>query len=247
MILLIAAVPLETEALRRELAPCEVRRHGVLTVFRGTLAGQAVALLHSGVGKASAAAASALALALLRPQAVISFGCAGAYPGSGLEIGDLVLADEECYGDEGTQTPQGFLDLRQLGLPAVEIDGQRWFDRFPVDGELLTRAHRQLSAALASGRRVGTGPLVTVSTCSGTMALGEEVAKRTGGVAENMEGAAVAQQCAVAGTPFLEVRGISNLVEDRDPRRWDLKGAATVAQQAVRLLLGGWSVGEEPA
>jgi len=62
-----------------------------------------------------------------------------------------------------------------------------------------------------------------------------------------MEGAAVAQLCACLGVPFFEVRGISNLVEDRNLSRWDLPTAARVAQQAVRALLAGWRDRQEPA
>ena len=32
---------------------------------------------------------------------------------------------------------------------------------------------------------------------------------------------------------FLEVRGISNLVEDRQPARWDISGAADAAQSTL--------------
>jgi futalosine hydrolase len=248
MILLIAAVPLETELLRRELAPCEVRRCGGRALYHGTLAGQTVALQHSGVGKANAAATAALLLERLRPEAVLCFGCAGAYPGSGLKIGDLVLASEELYGDEGALTPTGFLDMRELGFPLAEAPGgERWFNRFPTDPELLGRSHRQIAAQAQAGRRVAVGPLVTVSTCSGTTTLGEELARRTGGLGENMEGAAVAQLCARFEVPFLEVRGISNLVEDRDLSRWDLGTACSAAQQAVRAVLAGWRERQEPA
>jgi futalosine hydrolase len=62
-----------------------------------------------------------------------------------------------------------------------------------------------------------------------------------------MEGAAVAQMCARFGVPFFEVRGISNLVEDRDLSRWNLSAAATSAQLAVRALLTGWRERQEPA
>ena len=248
MILLIAAVPQETDLLRREMAPCEVRRCGGQALYCGTLAGQQVALQHSGVGKANAAAAAALLLDALRPEAVLCFGCAGAYPESGLKIGDLVLATEELYGDEGALTPCGFLDMQALGFPLTEAaDGERRFNRFPTDPELLGHGHRQVAAQLPPGRRLALGPLVTVSTCSGTLALGEELARRTGGLAETMEGAAVAQLCARFGVPFLELRGISNLVEDRDLSRWDLGTACSVAQRAVRAVLAGWRERQEPA
>ncbi|MCM2265695.1 MAG: futalosine hydrolase [Desulfuromonadales bacterium] len=247
MIILSAAVPLETELLRRELAPCEVRRCGGVAVYQGTLAGQSVALQHSGVGKANAAATTALLLEKLQPEAVLCFGCAGAYLASGLKVGDLIVASEEIYGDEGAAAPDGFLDMRALGFPLAERDGERWFNRFPADQELLTLGHRLISEACASGQRVARGPLVTVSTCSGTAAAGNLLARRTDGLGENMEGAAVAHLCARYGVPFFEVRGISNLVEDRDLSRWDLPAAVMAAQQAVRTVLAGWSERQEPA
>jgi len=247
MILLIAAVPLETELLRREMAPCEVRRCGGRALYHGTLAGQAVALQHCGVGKANAAATTALLLDSLGPEAVLCFGSAGAYPGSGLQIGDLLLASEEIYGDEGALTSAGFLDMEKLGLPLAEAAGDHWFNRFPADPELLSHNQRLITAQVGSGRRVAVGPLVTVSTCSGTTALGNELAQRTGGLGENMEGAAVAQVCVRFGVPFCEVRGISNLVEERDLRRWALAAAAEAAQQAVRAVLAGWGDRQVPA
>jgi futalosine hydrolase len=60
---------------------------------------------------------------------------------------------------------------------------------------------------------------------------------RTQGLCENMEGAAVAQVCARHGIPFGEVRGISNLVEDRDLSRWNLRAGAEIAQEALFALL----------
>jgi len=247
MILLIAAVPLETELLRRELAPCEVRRCGGVALYQGTLAGQNVALQHSGVGKANAAATAALLLDSLRPEAVLCFGCAGAYPESGLKVGDLVLASEEIYGDEGAATPDGFLDMQALGFPLAERGGEKWFNRFPADPELLAQGHRLISRTLRAQQLVACGPLVTVSTCSGTTAAGSLLIRRTEGLGENMEGAAVAQVCARFGVPFFEVRGISNLVEDRDLSRWDIPAAATAAQQAVCAVLAGWRERQEPA
>jgi futalosine hydrolase len=55
-----------------------------------------------------------------------------------------------------------------------------------------------------------------------------------------MEGAAVAQVCETYGVPFLELRGVSNMVEDRNLDNWDLEGAGKMAQQALIALLRGW-------
>jgi futalosine hydrolase len=62
-----------------------------------------------------------------------------------------------------------------------------------------------------------------------------------------MEGAAIAQICALHGTPFLELRGISNLTEDRNLASWDLKGGTLVAQQALMNFLRDWPKGGDRA
>ena len=55
-----------------------------------------------------------------------------------------------------------------------------------------------------------------------------------------MEGAAAAQVAELHGVPWVEVRGISNIVEDRDLKKWDIRAAAAVAQMAVQQVLDGW-------
>lgn len=248
MIALLAALPLETELLRRRLAPCEVRDCSGFELYRGRLFGQALSMLHCGVGKANAAAAATTLLLGGGAEAVLLLGCGGAYPESGLAVGDLVLATEEVYGDEGVQTADGFLDMASLGFSLVQHGRERYYNRFPLDPLLLERARPLLEGFCAdSGNRFACGPCVTVSTCSGTAAAGEILARRTGGLCENMEGAAVAQVCARFGVPLLELRGISNLVEDRDLSRWNLPAGAAAAQEGALALLEFWQGGEEPA
>lgn len=55
-----------------------------------------------------------------------------------------------------------------------------------------------------------------------------------------MEGAAAAQVAELHGVPWLELRGISNIVEDRDLKKWNIPAAADAAQMAVEQILDGW-------
>jgi nucleoside phosphorylase len=48
-----------------------------------------------------------------------------------------------------------------------------------------------------------------------------------------MEGAAIAHVAHLHGVAVGEVRGISNIVTNRDVKAWKLKEAATAAQEAV--------------
>jgi futalosine hydrolase len=72
-----------------------------------------------------------------------------------------------------------------------------------------------------------------VNTCTGIEADARQLAARTGGAVENMEGAAIAHVAHLHGVPVGEIRGISNLVTDRDPGAWRVRDAAMAAQEAL--------------
>ena len=76
-------------------------------------------------------------------------------------------------------------------------------------------------------------PFVTVSSCTGTDGAARDIEKRTAGAVESMEGAAVAHVAHLHGVPVGEVRGISNIVTNRDTTTWRLREAAAAAQEAV--------------
>jgi futalosine hydrolase len=175
-----------------------------------------VDIVRTGVGPVNAAHAVTWHLAQTGAREIVICGAGGAYPGSGLEIGDVVCAESECYGDLGAASPSGFLDMKALGFPVV--DGPtRLFNELPMN-------------LFPAGRRV---KFVTVSTCTGTDSIARGLEERTRGAVENMEGAAVAHVALLHGVPVGEVRGISNIVTDRDTRTWRLKEAAEAAQEAV--------------
>jgi futalosine hydrolase len=240
MIALLAAVPEETHLIRRSLQDYVQKSIHGITLVTGTLAGHDICLAHSGIGKASAAAAAITLLSNARPDALWLFGCGGAYPGSGLAVGDLALASAEIFGDEGVATVKGFADLAEIRLPMRQTS-EPLFNTWPVDRKLHDWARSHLEEqAERTDSALASGPFVTVSTCTGTAAKATEIEERTGGICENMEGAAVALACQQLSVPLLEVRGISNLVEDRDTSRWNLPLAVSSAQHAIITLLQAW-------
>ncbi len=242
MIALLAAVKEETRLIRAELSNLEKTREGGISVWTGQYRGTTIKLAHTGIGKAAAAAATVALLNNCKPKALWLVGCGGAYPGSGLKIGDLALAEQEIFGDEGVETESGFQSLEEINLPMRQKTDRPRYNNWPLDQELLRWAQPLLDKhASARKCRLGCGPFVTVSTCTGLSRHAEQLVARTGGLCENMEGAAVALACEQLDTPLLELRGISNQVEDRDPNQWDLAAGMATAQKAVLALLQAWS------
>lgn len=175
-----------------------------------------VALLCTGVGPVNAAHAVTLVIARQRPEAIVVCGVGGAYPGSGLSIGDVACADLECYGDLGADSPAGFLDMQALGFPVITGPP-------PVYNDLPLQIYPVARRA----------KFVTVSTCTGTDVAARAIEARTGGAVENMEGAAVAHVARLHDIPVGEVRAISNIVTNRDTSTWRLREAALAAQEAL--------------
>jgi futalosine hydrolase len=170
-----------------------------------------------GIGPVNAAHAVTLAIVADKPRAIIVCGIGGAYPSSGLRLGDVVCAEIEIYGDLGAQSPGGFLDMKALGFPVVAGPSAALFNELPMQ-------------LFPSERRAN---FVTVSTCTGTKAEALVIEQRTRGAVENMEGAAVAHVAHLHGIPVGEVRGISNIATDRDKSTWKIKEAAEAAQHAL--------------
>ncbi|GFE57263.1 futalosine hydrolase [Geobacter sp. AOG1] len=229
-VLVTAATLQELDHLFRAIGPGRQDSLLFREVHTGAIDGVSVVLAVTGMGKVNAASVLTLLVERYRPRLVINTGCAGAYEGSGLEVGDLAVASVEVYGDDGVISPAGWEPLDLIGIPLLELKGRRYFNEFPLSFSASEKA-MQLAAAL--GISVKRGRFVTVSTCSGSASRGRELADRFDSLCENMEGAAVAHVSLMYGIDCMEVRGISNLVEDRDLSRWNIPRAVENAQRFV--------------
>jgi futalosine hydrolase len=223
-----AATFQEISLLLREIRAQEIPSGGPRRIWEGAFGTSRVILSVTGMGKVNTAAGLTSLIEHFGPRLVINTGCAGAYQGSGLAVGDLAVATAEIYGDEGVLTPEGWHTLEVIGIPAVERKGNRYSNEFPLSMEAAERA---VLLAARLGLPLKRGKFVTVSTCSGTANRGAELFKRFGGLCETMEGAAAAHVALLYEVDCLEVRGVSNMVEDRDLSHWDIPLAVEMAQR----------------
>lgn len=247
-IALISSIPEEGRALVRGLG--KKSAIGGKPLYRGKIHDKDVVYMISGMGKTNAAHAATLLIEKFSPRMIILFGVGGAYPSTGLEVGDIAVAEKEVYADEGVLTGDGFQGIEHIGIPLLKQGRKRYFNEFPLDRRLIERAvgsslcvtHLPIPHLARWGKRgvkVKSGTFLTVSACTGTRKRAAELRKRFGAVCENMEGAAVAHICALYGAPMIEIRGISNIVEDRDRSKWEVRLAAENCQRVVMEVLKG--------
>lgn len=189
-----------------------------------------VSLVLTGVSKSNAAAGVARVLDPARDGLVLSVGIAGALPGDdAASIGEVVVATSCVFSDEGLVSSDGFQDCAAMGFPMGEFAGSA----VPVDMD----AARGLCAALGARQ----GAIATVSTCSGTDEGAREVVRRTGAIAEAMEGAACALVARRLGVGAGEVRVISNTTGERSRQIWDVRRALHELERVGRVLSRFWA------
>jgi len=237
MIALLCSVEAEATLLKARAIVARSAVIGSKTIREGTIDGSDVLLCVSGMGKVNAAHGASILMARYDPEALIIFGIGGAYPASGAAVGDVVLANREIAGDEGVLTAEGFKGAEYMGIPLLKTAGSVIFNDYPAPEVLLKKA---LQVLRSSSGGVQAGPFVSVSSSTGTVARARELEARYRGLCENMEGAAAAQVAEFHQVPWLEVRAISNIVEDRDLSKWDIPRAADAVQRAVLRILGAW-------
>ncbi|MCD0485740.1 futalosine hydrolase [Streptacidiphilus sp. ASG 303] len=191
--------------------------------------GPEAVVLAAGVGPAAAAAAAAGALAdaaaRSRPfHLVVCAGIAGGFAPAA-PVGSAVLADAVVAADLGATTPDGFADVAELGFGTVR--------------HLPPKPAVDLAAAAlrAAGIPTAVGPVLTVSTVTGTAERAAGLAARhPGAAAEAMEGFGAAEAADRYGVPVLELRTVSNAVGPRDRAAWRIGEALETLRQAFAAL-----------
>ena len=193
-------------------------------VLRGLHSDSRFDVLVAGVGSVVAAVNTARALATAEYSLVISAGIGGGFPGRA-EVGSLVVATGIVVADLGAETSEGFCSLDELGFGFTHVQ---------TDASLVDHFSEALRAAKIP---VNIGPVLTVSTVTGTAARAAELAARIpGATAEAMEGYGVGYAAFDLGVPVLEIRVISNMVGPRDRSTWRIKEALDVLEAASAVL-----------
>ena len=240
---ILTATESEQQLLRESIGGVEQTVIGHRQVILGQIFGKRLALVKTGIGSVNTAQALTATIESKRPRRVIQTGIGGAFPSSGLRVGDVAVATEEIWGEFGVVDRAGWSGGEAIGIPLLDGDPPL-YNRIPLD-----RADSEAALAAAEamseefGNRARMGSFLTLQNVTGTDEQAQILDDRFGALCENMEGAAAAQVCTLYSIPYVEIRGISNLVEKRDLSKWDIPTAVTRAQAVVLELIKNASLG----
>ncbi|UVI27599.1 futalosine hydrolase [Paenibacillus spongiae] len=194
-------------------------------VLRGLQKSDRFDIIIGGVGSAAAAANTAAALVAGQYGLIVCAGIAGGFSDQA-GIGSLVVASEIVAADLGAETPDGFLSLDELGFGTARI------------GVDAISGRRIVHALLEAGLTAVSGPILTVTTVTGSAATAEMLSARIpGACAEAMEGYGVAVAAEQRGIPVIEIRAISNAVGPRNREAWRIGDALQALESASTVLM----------
>lgn len=222
-----SAVPFEASTILHRMSATTTHAPAITT---GMLMGKHIAHISSGPGMANAASAATVLMERYSPVMLVVLGIGGAFHGFGLTPGDVAAATTETFAELGAITPAGFLSATEIELSTLRRGRKNHYETFELDRKLRKTA---------SGHVHAMGPFLTVSTITGSLREAVKLQKRyPEAICENMEGAAAANVCARYGIPIMEIRGISNMVEDRDTDKWEKDLGARNCQNALIEIIG---------
>ena len=172
-----------------------------------------------GFGPIAAAARTAFLISQRQPENILVMGIAGGFDenlmATALEFGSVV-----CDG-VGVGEGEGFQSASEIG----------WSHWSQVSPSLKIEDEVQLAAANSTQR------LLTVCSASADAAQAARRQQRYSATAEDMEGFGVAMACKLADVPLRIVRGISNVVGDRDKANWKVKEALAAAEKLASEII----------
>lgn len=165
------------------------------------------------------------ALQQQRYKLVVNIGICGTLDHH-LGLGTLVHVTSDRFADFGAEDGESFLSAFELGISDP--------DKFPFsNGKLTPTTDFQLPEIPGLVKREG----ITVHSAHGSEHSYLSALKRYGPCVESMEGAACFFVCMMENTPCIQLRAISNRVERRDRKAWDIPAAINTLSGRIPFIL----------
>ncbi|MBL8857213.1 MAG: futalosine hydrolase [Planctomycetes bacterium] len=225
------------------LIPTAVERRRIED--HGSLESASALISLCGFGPIAAAARTAELLATLRPARVLLVGICGTFDAERLPVGSAVEFDAVAIEGIGAGEGATLMGPTAMGFP--QWPGGEAGDSQPIHDRIVLAGRSAL--ADASALRDPARAALLLTTCAASASPEQAALRRARfpeALAEDMEGFAVALACALAEVPLSIVRGVSNVVGDRDPANWRIPSALGAARLCALEVLRSSAIARAP-
>lgn len=187
--------------------------------FKERLTGKNVHVLVTEVGMTATAFALGRELSNKHYDLAINAGIAGAFDRS-LSIGEVVFIYMDCFSELGAEDGSAFIPLDELGLGKTSIRPDVTMKSFQLPGLRKARS-------------------ITVNKVHGKSESISDTVRRLNPQTESMEGGAFFYSCNKSGIPCVQLRAVSNYVEQRNRAAWNIPLAIRNLNETLQQFLIG--------
>ena len=213
-ILIVAATSMEVKLLIDELVPEGEHSH-LLKQYK--LGDKEIDILVAGIGTTFTTFHLTNTLLHNNYELVINVGLAGSFSNT-LEIGEVVNVVSEEFADLGVENKDSFLTLFESGF----LDS----NEFPFESGLL-------KASFNGFHQFKKVRGITSNKSHGRRSSISEIHEKFSAQVESNEGAAVFYVCNWLGIECMQIRAISNLVENHDSSKWNIPLALVNLKKSI--------------
>ena len=164
-------------------------------------------------------------IALKKPDLVLQAGIAGCF-NKKIPLGSVLAIKQEVVADEGVVEAKKFKTLFDLKLTKA--------NQFPWKNGWLVNPD---ATKLIKGNGFKGVNGITINQITTDPRKIKEYQLRYKAVVESMEGAALHYVCLQSAIPFLQLRGISNYIGERDKSKWNFQKPIQNLNKAIITVL----------
>lgn len=141
---------------------------------------------------------------------IINAGIAGSF-NPDLTIGDVLFVKSDLFGDLGIEDSQSFSTLFEKGFISES--------EFPFTNSMLINSTVFENSFLKNIKEISA---ITVNTTHGNAEYAKRFKEKFKSDIETMEGAAFFYVCILQKVKYIQIRAISNYVEEREKANWNI-------------------------
>lgn len=224
---IIGAMDEEVELLKEKLLNRQDETIAGCEFHRGSISGQEIILLKSGIGKVNAAIGTSLLIQLFKPDVVINTGSAGGLDET-LQVGDIVISTEVRYND---------VDATVFGYEFGQVPAMPAY--YSPDESLVAIAEK---AAKKVGIQSKKGLVLSGDSFMSDHERVQDLKIRFDQpLCSEMEAGAIAQVCYQFAVPFVIIRSLSDIAGSDAKVSYEefLETASVHSAKQVLLMVDG--------